>query len=101
MDYSRPVRTLREAAVICRGLWAGEEVSYRGEIFSADRARLQSTPAAMPALVLGTRSRGVMRLAGELADRVLVGGALLVTGAGRRVPHVVGRRGGPGRSPSG
>ncbi len=73
MDYSRPVRTLREAAVICRGLWAGEEVSYRGEIFSADRARLQSTPAAMPALVLGTRSRGVMRLAGELADRVLVG----------------------------
>ena len=73
MDYPRPVRTLREAAVICRGLWAGEELTYRGEIFSADRARLQSPPEAMPALVLGTRSPGVMRLAGELADRVLVG----------------------------
>ena len=73
MDYPRPVRTLREAAAICRGLWTGEEVTHRGEIFTADRARLQSPPAAMPALVLGTRSPGVMRLAGEVADRVLVG----------------------------
>ena len=73
MDYPRPVRTLREAAVICRRLWSGEELTYAGEVFSADRARLQSPPAAMPALVLGTRSPGVMRLAGELADRVLVG----------------------------
>ena len=73
MDYPRPVRTLREAAVICRRLWSGEEVTYAGDVFSADRARLQSPPAAMPALVLGTRSPGVMRLAGELADRVLVG----------------------------
>ena len=73
MTYPRPVRTLRETAVICRRLWSGEEVTYRGEIFSAVRARLQSPPEAMPALVLGTRSPGVMRLAGELADRVLVG----------------------------
>ncbi len=73
IDYPRPVRTLREAATICRGLWSGEEVTYAGEVFSADRARLQSPPAAMPALVLGTRSPGVMRLGGELADRVLVG----------------------------
>ena len=73
MDYPRPVRTLREAATICRGLWAGDEVTYQGQVFSADRARLQSAPSTMPALVLGTRSPGVMRLGGELADRVLVG----------------------------
>ena len=73
MNYPRPVRTLREAAVICRRLWSGEEVTYSGEVFSADRARLQSPPAVMPALVLGTRSPGVMRLGGELADRVLIG----------------------------
>ena len=73
IDYPRPVRTLREAVTICRGLWSGEEVTYAGEVFSADGARLQSPPEAMPALVLGTRSPGVMRLAGELADRVLVG----------------------------
>ena len=73
MNYPRPVRTVREAAVICRRLWSGEELTYAGEVFSADRARLQSPPAVMPALVLGTRSPGMMRLAGELADRVLVG----------------------------
>ena len=73
MHYPRPVRTLREAARICRGLWAGEEVTFSGEVFSADGARLQSPPETMPALVLGSRSPGVMRLAGELADRVLIG----------------------------
>ena len=73
MDYPRPVRTLREAAAICRRLWSGEELTYAGEVFSADGARLQSPPEELPALVLGTRSPGVMRLAGELADRVLVG----------------------------
>lgn len=73
MDYPRPVRTLREAATICRGLWAGEEVTFSGEVFSADGARLKSPPETMPALVLGSRSPGVMRLAGELADRVLIG----------------------------
>ncbi|MDE0654438.1 MAG: LLM class flavin-dependent oxidoreductase [bacterium] len=73
MDYPRPVRTLREAVRICRGLWAGEEVTFSGEVFSADRARLKSPPAASPALVLGSRSPGVMRLAGELSDRVLIG----------------------------
>ena len=73
VDYPRPVRTLREAATICKGLWAGEEVTFSGEVFSADGARLKSPPEEMPALVLGSRSPGVMRLAGELADRVLIG----------------------------
>ena len=73
MTYPRPVRTLREAATICRGLWAGEEVTFSGEVFSADQARLNSPPEVMPAVVLGSRSPGVMRLAGELADRVLIG----------------------------
>ncbi len=73
IDYPRPVRTLREAVRICRGLWSGEEVTFAGEVFSADRARLKNVPATTPALVLGSRSPGVMRLAGELADRVLIG----------------------------
>lgn len=73
MDYPRPVRTLREASMICKRLWTGEEVTFSGDVFTADRARLKSPPETMPALVLGSRSPGVMRLAGELADRVLIG----------------------------
>ncbi|MEO1061193.1 MAG: LLM class flavin-dependent oxidoreductase [Actinomycetota bacterium] len=63
-DDGRPVRTLRTAVESIRALLAGEEV---------DGGRLVRPPATPIPVAIGTRSRQVMGLAGELADIALVG----------------------------
>ena len=73
IDYPRPVRALREAIVGIRGLLAGENVELDGEMFPIDGARLVRPPETPVPISVGTRSRQVMQLAGELADIALVG----------------------------
>ena len=73
IDYPRPVRALREAIVAIRGLLAGENVELDGEMFCIDGARLVRPPEVPVPISVGTRSRQVMQLAGELADIALVG----------------------------
>ena len=73
IDYPRPVRALREAIVGMRGLLAGETVEFDGEMFPIDGARLVRPPEVPVPISVGTRSRQVMQLAGELADIALVG----------------------------
>lgn len=73
MDYPRPVRALREAIVGIRGLLAGDEVELDGEMFPIQGASLIRPPAVPVPISVGTRSRQVMALAGELADIALVG----------------------------
>ena len=73
MDYPRPVRALREAIVGIRGLLAGEQVELDGELFPIQGASLIRPPEVPVPISVGTRSRQVMQLAGELADIALVG----------------------------
>ncbi len=73
IDCPRPVRALREAIVGIRGLLAGETVDLDGEMFPIDGGRLVRPPETPVPISVGTRSRQVMRLAGELADIALVG----------------------------
>ncbi|MEM8903210.1 MAG: LLM class flavin-dependent oxidoreductase [Actinomycetota bacterium] len=63
-DDERPVRTLRTAVESIRALLAGEEVHG---------GRLVRPPETPVPVAIGTRSRQVMALAGELADVALVG----------------------------
>ena len=73
IDYPRPVRALREAIRGIRGLLSGETVELDGEMFPIDGARLVRPPEVPVPISVGTRSRQVMQLAGELADIALVG----------------------------
>ena len=69
----RPLAAMRDAIHIVRALLAGEEVSYRGRVFSVDRAKLRfraanpQTPIYMAAM--GDRS---LALCGEIADGLIV-----------------------------
>ncbi len=73
MEYPRPVLTLRETITAIRLLLAGEPCTFRGETVTlADAALLRPPPTPVP-VAIGTRSPGVMRLAGEMADTALVG----------------------------
>ncbi len=73
ISYPRPVRALREAITGIRGLLAGETVDLDGEMFPIDGAVLVRPPEVPVPISVGTRSRQVMMLAGELADIALVG----------------------------
>lgn len=73
MDYPRPVRALREAIVGIRDLLAGEQVELDGELFPIRGASLIRPPEVPVPISVGTRSRQIMQLAGELADIALVG----------------------------
>lgn len=73
MSYPRPVRTLRETVGAVRGLLAGDEVTLAGETLVVDGGRLLRPPTQRVPVAIGTRSPGVMRLAGEIADTALVG----------------------------
>ena len=73
MDYPRPVQTLRETVAAIRGLLAGDTVDIEGETLSIRGSRLVRPPTHRVPIAIGTRSPGVMKLAGEVADTALVG----------------------------
>lgn len=73
IDYPRPVRAMREAIVGIRGLLQGKKVDLDGEMFPIEGAALIRPPEVPVPISVGTRSRQIMELAGELADIALVG----------------------------
>jgi 5,10-methylenetetrahydromethanopterin reductase len=78
IDYPRPVLALRETIGVLRALLAGEEVTFRGETVEVSASRLvRPVPDAPVPIAVGTRSKQVMMLAGELADTALVGARYL------------------------
>ena len=77
VDVERPVVTLREAILVVRALLAGETVRRGGSVFRLEQAALRVPPEVSVPIAVGTRSPAVARLAGELADRALVGARYL------------------------
>ena len=70
---TRVVQTLRESITVIRGLLAGETMDYRGEVLALEECRLHRPSTVPVPVAIGTRSPGVARLAGEVADIALVG----------------------------
>lgn len=66
-----PMAAVREAVEVCRRMFAGEEVTYRGRVMQVDRARLAFRPfrAGLPVLV-AARGKRMIELAAEIADIV-------------------------------
>ncbi|HXF98518.1 MAG TPA: LLM class flavin-dependent oxidoreductase [Gaiellaceae bacterium] len=76
-----PVRTMREAIGLVRGLLRGEVVSVEGPALVAHEAVLDFEPlrADIP-IYLGARGPRMLELAGELADGAIVGNVATVEG---------------------
>jgi 5,10-methylenetetrahydromethanopterin reductase len=68
----RPAIALRESVEITRGLLRGERISYRGEIFTADDVWLHLQSRTDLPIVVASRGDRVLRMAGEVADGVMV-----------------------------
>lgn len=102
LDYSRPIRHMREYLTVLNGLFAGEQVDHSGDDYRVS-ARLAMPGVPAPSLVVAALGPQMLRLAGRLANgtatwmggrRYLgetavptISGAALE--AGRRAPRVV------------
>ena len=70
---TRPVAQVREFLELTAACLSGEPVTYDGEFYSANRFRLGvRLHGPRPQLVLGELNQRMLRLAGELADGVLL-----------------------------
>ena len=73
VEQPRPVRRLEEFLQAVRDLLAGSEVNMDGQHYRIKGVRLQAGIAGPVPVVIGTRSRLVSKLAGRMADAVVVG----------------------------
>lgn len=74
IDAPQPVATLREAISICRALPAGEAVRHDGRAFHLPGQRALAGGAVAVPIILAASRPGMLRLAGEAADGVLLSG---------------------------
>jgi len=70
-ERAHPLDAVRDAVEICRRMFRGEEVTYRGRVISVERAKLNFQPfrADLPILI-AARGKRMIELAGEIADIV-------------------------------
>jgi 5,10-methylenetetrahydromethanopterin reductase len=81
IDRAHPVQALRETAAIVRALTAGGRVESTGPMFPMS-AGLNFTPIRRVPVYLAARGPRILRLAGEVADGVVIGGFARPSGLG-------------------
>jgi probable F420-dependent oxidoreductase len=74
VDYGdRPLARCREYVTLLEEIWSGEAVTFAGDFYSLQRSRLGVRLGdKRPKVVLGALNPGMLALAGELADGVLL-----------------------------
>lgn len=72
----KPVTALRLAIGVLRELWAGKTVSVENELFKLDEYSLRIKGEASTPIFLGVRGPQMLKLAGQLADGVILSGPL-------------------------
>jgi len=68
----RRVRAVRECVEILRAAATGEAINYEGEIYSAMNYQANWTHAAAPQVLVGANGPMMLRMAGEVADGVML-----------------------------
>jgi 5,10-methylenetetrahydromethanopterin reductase len=72
MSYARPLTAVAEAVSIVRALLRGETVTCKGEVFSVDRVALDYAARADIAIFMAGRGDASLKLAGAIADGLLL-----------------------------
>jgi probable F420-dependent oxidoreductase len=71
LPYEAPLETLREATQIIRGVLASEKTDFNGARYRSRGFRMPLFPQRIP-IYFGALNERMMRLAGEIADGVLM-----------------------------
>lgn len=72
LQRTRPVKMMAEGVEIIRRLFRGETVTFQGEIFRTEEARLQFPVRADLPIWIATRGDRMLELAGRVADGVMI-----------------------------
>ena len=72
LNAEKPAPALRDALIIVRGLLQNTEVDYSGSVFSAKRIKLNYRARDGIPIYLAGRGNVTVKLAGELADGLLI-----------------------------
>lgn len=71
LPYRKPLAVMREAVRVMRAVLSGEKTAFRGEHYASEGFRMPLAPQRIP-IYLGALNEGMLRLAGEVADGVLL-----------------------------
>jgi 5,10-methylenetetrahydromethanopterin reductase len=86
---ARPVAALRESTQLMRALWAGEKLTLDGEVVKFKDGALDWKPSSAPPLYIASRGPQILKLAGEIADGVLIGSFATVPGIEYAKQHIL------------
>ncbi len=76
IELEKPVTGLRQAVSTLKNLWAGETVTICGEVFKLSNYSLElKKPIRIP-IFLGVRGPQMLKLAGEIADGIILSGPM-------------------------
>jgi len=70
--FTKPATRVRETIRCLRPALAGERVAFRGQTLTVDGFRLSRPPATPPPIYVAALRAGMLALAGELADGVIL-----------------------------
>lgn len=76
LTTEEPVAMLRDAVDALRRIWAGETLTLKGETFDLRQFLARYRPGFSIPLYLGVRGPSLLRLAGRIADGVILSGPL-------------------------
>jgi 5,10-methylenetetrahydromethanopterin reductase len=69
---TRPLRTMREYVALLRKFLSGETVEFHGDVFQVNGARMAFKPSAAIPIYMTAVKTGMLKLAGEIGDGVLL-----------------------------
>lgn len=72
MERKQPNVAIREAILIIKKLLLGEEVTFKGKMFSVDRAKMNFECRKDIPIFIASRSPSNLKLAGEVADGAVI-----------------------------
>lgn len=72
LTFRDPLRAAREFIGIVRAVLSGEPVQVRGDVFSVEAFQLESRPQHPVSIYLAALGPSMLRLAGEIADGVIL-----------------------------
>jgi probable F420-dependent oxidoreductase len=72
LPFEKPLRAAREFVEIVRAALSGRRVAMRGEVFRVDAFQLESRPRDPVPIYLAALGPSMLRLAGEIADGVIL-----------------------------
>jgi 5,10-methylenetetrahydromethanopterin reductase len=85
----KPVAALRETARLMRALWAGEKITLDGQVVKFRDGSLDWKPSEVPPLYIASRGPQILKLAGEIADGILIGSFATVAGIEYAKHHIL------------